>query len=228
MGSLFLFISGGLGGIVHVLIGPDHLAAVAPFTSGRRIKAWLSGLWWGIGHTTGIWLTGLLLYLLHDWLPLEALSHWSERLVGVVLIALGIWGIRRALGSHLHYHTHEHDGKQHAHFHVHDSQSKHPLQEQSAHEHRHGLLSIGLLHGLAGSSHLIGLLPALTISSETGVVLYIGGFGIGAILAMASFSWFIGAAVERLSTWSANSFRYLQLSFSGFAILVGAAWLFIM
>ncbi len=224
--ELFLLaFTGAVAGIVHVLIGPDHLAAVAPFTANRNLKTWLTGLLWGIGHTSGVWITGILLYFMHDWLPLEEISHWSERLVGIVLIGLGFWGIRKAMTSHVHYHTHEHDGSRHAHFHVHDANNAHSPRQEGPHEHKHGLMGIGLLHGLAGSSHLIGILPALAIPSKPGIVMYVGGFGIGAILAMTVFSWLLGNLSQKLLAWSANAFRYLQYGFSAIAIVVGLVWL---
>ena len=44
-------ITGALvSGLVHVLSGPDHLAAVAPLATASRERGWLAGWTWGIGH----------------------------------------------------------------------------------------------------------------------------------------------------------------------------------
>jgi ABC-type nickel/cobalt efflux system permease component RcnA len=222
--STAIFFTGLTAGIIHVLIGPDHLAAVAPFTTERKKAHWLTGLWWGIGHSGGVWMIGILVFLLRDMLPLETLSSWSERFVGVVLIGLGIWAIHRALRSRAHFHHHSHDGRQHAHFHLHGRDAAQDHQATSGHQHSHAPLGIGLLHGLAGSSHLLGILPALALTTLSAVA-YVAGFGLGAILAMTCFSWALGRFIHRLENWSNRAFRWLQLSFAGFAISIGIAWL---
>jgi len=52
-------LTGLLAGGVHVLSGPDHLAAVAPLAVQDR-SAWRSGLRWGLGHSSGVLLVGVL------------------------------------------------------------------------------------------------------------------------------------------------------------------------
>src|SRR5512136_1769586 len=104
---LMPFLMGLAAGLIHVLSGPDHLAAVAPLALNARERHWQPGLNWGMGHTAGVLLVGLLALLLREVLPIEALSSWGERLVGVVLIGIGVWGARRAAGLTIHVHEHE-------------------------------------------------------------------------------------------------------------------------
>ena len=87
----FPFIAGTLAASLHVIAGPDHLAAVAPFAIERVRKAWKVGLLWGVGHLTGMLLIGLLVLLFKDFIPFEAISKYSEKFVGIVLILLGFW-----------------------------------------------------------------------------------------------------------------------------------------
>ena len=48
-------IVGGLAaGSIHVLAGPDHLAAVAPLAAERETRPWRAGLLWGVGHAAGV------------------------------------------------------------------------------------------------------------------------------------------------------------------------------
>ena len=89
-------LAGLSAGTIHALSGPDHLSAVAPLVINERSRRWRMGLFWGIGHSLGVWLIGLIALVLRGFLPLDALSSWSERLVGVVLIGVGLWGLRRA------------------------------------------------------------------------------------------------------------------------------------
>ena len=49
-----LLIGGLFAGFLHVLTGPDHLAAVAPSAALRGMDAWRSGLRWRIGHSSGV------------------------------------------------------------------------------------------------------------------------------------------------------------------------------
>ena len=123
-------LAGLLAGLVHALSGPDHLSAVAPLVIGEPRRRWRMGLFWGIGHSLGVWAVGLLALALRGVLPLERLSSWSERLVGAVLIGVGLWGLRRAFLARLP--------------HAHPEETRHPRPGRAA-------VWIGGLHGLAGS-----------------------------------------------------------------------------
>src|SRR5690242_1075835 len=93
--------AGLLAGLVHALSGPDHLSAVAPLVVDVPRRRWLMGLFWGIGHSLGVWAVGLLALGLRGIFPVESVSSWSERLVGVMLIGLGLWGLHRAFAARL-------------------------------------------------------------------------------------------------------------------------------
>jgi hypothetical protein len=112
-------LTGALAGAVHVLSGPDHLAAVTPLAIARRRGSWLTGWMWGVGHASGVTaVAAALAVLLRDLLPpVELIASWSEKIVGGALLAVGLWALRRGLrirpGSHVH------DGVPHDHLHVH-------------------------------------------------------------------------------------------------------------
>ena len=219
--SLF---TGLVAGLLHVVTGPDHLAAVAPLAADQRRGAWLAGLRWGLGHAGGVVAVGLLSLLLRGTLPLAAVSSWSERLVGVVLIGIGLWGLRRALGRHVHAHEHTHDGRAHRHFHVHGGASAHTHAESRPHQHTHAAFAVGLLHGLAGSSHLLGVLPALAFATTAETVTYLAAFGAGTVLAMVAFSWLVGR-VTHDRPWGTLAYRRWLGACSVAAVAVGGWWL---
>ena len=101
--------------MVHVLTGPDHLSALA--TLSAVSDCWTSffmGVRWGLGHSTGLLLVGVVL-ILRDYsqhsngddgsddndedvidMP-DSVSHFFESLVGFFMLFLGIYGFRRAL-----------------------------------------------------------------------------------------------------------------------------------
>ena len=198
-------LTGLFAGLVHALSGPDHLSAVAPLVIGEsRGRRWRTGLFWGIGHSVGVWIMGLLALALRGVLPVESVSSWSERLVGAVLIGVGLWGLRRAFVARLPLHGHE---------------SERPKRPGRA------AVWIGSLHGLAGSSHLLGLLPALALSSQAASFSYVVGFGLGAIAAMTAFSSGFGMVASRITARGQFGYQALLASFSAAAILVGGYWL---
>jgi hypothetical protein len=167
-------------GLVHVITGPDHLAAVAPLSVGGRESAWRTGLRWGVGHSTGVALIGGLALALREVLPMDAISSWSERVIGLTLIGIGAWGLMRVFGRRVDVGEHRHGDVAHAHPRV-------------SSNHSHAALAVGTLHGLAGSSHLFGVLPALALPTRVDSVLYLAGFALGTIVAMALFAQVVGS-----------------------------------
>src|SRR5439155_25059969 len=127
MGSAVLM--GLAAGMVHVLSGPDHLAAIAPLSVGKRRGGWAVGMRWGIGHSVGVLLIGFLSLtargVFQGRLALPALSDWAERAVGITLIGIGLWGLRNVLRRRVHTHDHVHEGHSHAHFHFHGPRTAH-------------------------------------------------------------------------------------------------------
>ena len=216
--------TGLLAGFIHVLAGPDHLAAVAPLAVEENQRAWKLGLRWGIGHSGGVLLVGIGALLLRDILPVEALSSYSERLVGVVLIGIGIWALRKAFKHRIHSHGHAHEEpRPHSHFHVHDPSEPHTAAR--SHTHTHTALAVGTLHGLAGSSHLLGVLPALALPSTELAVGYMIAFGIGTVFGMIGFSSLLGFIAGRFSASNMAVYRSLTVTCAVAAILVGGFWL---
>ena len=95
-------------GVVHVLTGPDHLSALATLSAVSDFcTSFFLGVRWGLGHSTGLLLVGIIL-IVHDYnkdpseddsrvidVP-DALSHFLEALVGIFMLFLGGFGLRRA------------------------------------------------------------------------------------------------------------------------------------
>ncbi|MFM7103773.1 MAG: nickel transporter [Verrucomicrobiota bacterium] len=226
---LLIAFTGWVAGCTHVLMGPDHLAAVAPLAVRGHRRAWISGFRWGLGHSAGVALVALLLLALRGVLPLEALSAFSERLVGVLLMAIGLWAVRQALRMEVHAHCHSHDDSTHEHLHFHAPGQAHapapePARRAPGHFHGHAAFGIGTLHGLAGSSHLLGVLPALGFAILPDALGYLAGFALGTVMAMAGFASLLG----RLGSWFAlghlQGYRILMYASAAAAFLVGGWW----
>src|SRR5438132_8271544 len=86
---IVLIFAGIAAGLIHVLSGPDHLAAIAPLVTKFPRRAWTCGLRWGAGHAAGVVFVGIGSLVLRGVLPVDLISSWSDRLVGVLLIGIG-------------------------------------------------------------------------------------------------------------------------------------------
>jgi len=88
--------AGLAAGFLHTLCGPDHLAALAPLTIRHsRGTATALGALWGLGHSTGQLILGLVFVLLKERFDnfAPALSRWSGVVVGLTLVAIGVMGL---------------------------------------------------------------------------------------------------------------------------------------
>lgn len=231
---MLIFLSGFLASVAHVVTGPDHLAAVTPLAIDSRKKSWLVGFSWGLGHTLGMLLIGMLFVLFREFIPVEAISKHSETIIGILLIGIGSWAILRIYLKHRHGnlpHTHFHTSP-HLYAHIH----KHTHEHSHSHDHEHfggssqnafTALFIGLIHGFAGFSHLFALLPSLALPSQLATLTYVVAFALGTILTMVIFAFILGRVAFQSAISNKQSFlKWFTYSGAALAILVGFYWLF--
>jgi hypothetical protein len=215
---MLILVTGALAGLFHVLSGPDHLAAVAPLAVDGRRRGWIAGWTWGVGHASGVVLVAIAGVLLRDSLPsIETLSAWGERLVGAALITIGFWALRRS--GRVEPRPHQHGPRWHNHLLVQSG----PLWIRRL-SHAHASFCMGVLHGVAGSSHFFGVLPALALPTRSAALLYIGAFGAGTIAAMTIFAAVIGTVSLR-SVRGPRAYRAMMTTAAVLAMAVGGVWL---
>ncbi len=181
-GSLSIFMLGLIMGARHAL-DADHIVAVSTLTSenGNVWRSCLIGAYWGIGHTIVLLLIGLAVLGFKVTIP-EYVARFFEACVGAMLVGLGLSVGLSLLREHLHVHPHSHpdheEGQQHLHVHSHRDDTSH------GHLHRFRLeyksMSIGMVHGLAGSA-LVSLLVLSTVHTAMDGLLYLLLFGAGSI-----------------------------------------------
>jgi hypothetical protein len=216
------WMAGFAAGAVHALAGPDHLAAVAPLVVDRPRRAWRLGLRWGAGHALAVSLMGGLALALRHRLDVEALGAHGETATGLALVGLGLWGWRRAQSRFVHVHEHEHDGTRHRHVHLHADGIGHEHPEP--HHHRHLAFGLGILHGLGGASHLLGVLPALLMPGRVQAVAYVVSFALGTLAAMVACSGLL-AAVTTGAGGGVRTWRWLMSGAASASLGVGLVWL---
>jgi hypothetical protein len=227
---MLIAFDGVIAGLAHVVSGPDHLAGVAPLAAAhsRRMAAARVGALWGFGHGLGVLALGAASELALSAAQVELASSWAERLVGVVLVALGtmtLWRARR-----VGVETHAHGGATHTHVHL-AAFDVSPLTsggEIAAAPHAHrpaprvsGPIGMGLLHGLAGASHLWAVLPILALRGMN-AALYLVSYLVASVVAMVAFGLALGAVIER---FGARAAKRALASAGALSLGVGVFWL---
>jgi cytochrome c biogenesis protein CcdA len=206
---LIYFLTGVAASSLHVISGPDHLAAVTPLAIEGKNRSWFIGFSWGLGHTIGVFIIGILSILFRNFIPIDLISNYSEQIVGILLIVIGVWIFYRIFFT----------AKPHHHHHA-------------THSHKTGndaitALGIGIVHGLAGVSHLIGILPSLALPTKLDAVSYILGFGAGTIFTMVLYAAIMGAISSRVASSNRNKLLLaIRIAGSSAAVIVGIFWIY--
>jgi hypothetical protein len=193
---------GLVAGVSHVVTGPDHVAALAPFSVEAQRRAWTVGLRWGAGHAAGIVAVALAAVLAADRLDLRGLSAAGDYLVGGVLVAVGLWGL------------------------LHSRAAAHAFTEESeAHRHVHATaaLSIGTLHGLVGTGATLAVLPAVGMHTAGESAVYLAGFAAGTVVSMSGIAWLLGVLAPRDERGAA--YRRVFRIASACTAALGVVWL---
>ncbi|MCI4669528.1 MAG: urease accessory protein [Bacteroidia bacterium] len=136
----------------------DHILAVSTLVSKSKSNQQVlsNGFIWGLGHTSTIFIMGLL-FLIFQVHVLKEYFDFLEIFVGIMLILLGVYRLWASYKREAKAVTHSHDREAYG---------------------------IGLVHGLAGSGGLI-LLVMADLESKWEMIAYLSLFGIGSALGMA-------------------------------------------
>lgn len=215
--SSLLLATGLVMGMRHAF-DRDHIAAVTHFISLEPdpIKSAWFGFRWSVGHAVSVLALGSAILLLHLKLDPE-FERYAELIVGVTLIALGIWRLLLLLQERRHAHRHEHRATAHTHVHTHE-----PGRE---HVHRFAPTLVGLVHGAAGAVELFVLIPVALISSTWLAYLYIGLFSLGCAATMSGYGYVVGRFYRRTSRTGQRIYRTLVVLTSGSGLVLGAIWI---
>ncbi len=213
---LISVLTGIAAGALHVIGGADHLVAMAPSGIRHPRKALKSGLAWGVGHSAGVLILSGFAILLKDFSNIERMSTLAEFGVGVTLLLVGIYAIKRSLRFNIHTHSHQHD-----HGYIHDHVHVHFLGGKRHRSHHHAETSLGLLHGLAGASHLLAVIPALALPPVEAIS-YMAAYLLGAIFMMGIFLCVVSLAYGKVG----KKFLPLLIASTGLlSVATGFVWI---
>ena len=224
-------------GFLHAL-EVDHMIAVTTFVTGRPavLSAARFGLRWGIGHSAAVMVIGAVLLATGVRWPARY-DAVGEGVVGFMLIGLGVWALRssRSLhlhppeqhGDHAHLHVHHppHEGDAHEHPHPHRDEHVHHDGHEHRHHHRNGVTLVGLLHGLAGSSAAVALVPVTLIGRLDLGLIYLLVFGSGVTLGMVGYAVVASYAIRRAAGRSVAAGQLLTQGVGALGVLVGVWWI---
>jgi high-affinity nickel permease len=166
---------------------PDHLVAVTSLVAaegGDTRKAARLGAWWGVGHAVSLLALGIPLIAFKAQLP-AWLESGAEKAIGVVILVLAArvffkWA-RGDYRASAHDHERGHSRRRH-------------LRRGHGSGHRHvrvrspgQALTIGLLHGLAGTGAVVVLLIA-ALPTQFEAALALAVFAPMSVASMAAFT----------------------------------------
>ena len=211
-----VILTGILAGLIHVLSGADHLIAMAPSAINSPKIALKNSFSWGLGHSSGVVLLTVLAIFIKDITPLNNFSNIAELLVGISLLFVGVYAIKNSFQLSIHTHSHKHEnGIAHRHYHFHIKEQK------NNNKHSHALTGIGLLHGIAGGSHFLAILPALALSL-TNACAYLISYLIGSLISMNLFTCLISLTTLNIS----QKFMKRLIAFAGgLSFSMGLFWI---
>ena len=203
----------------------DHLAAVASLASRERsLQAGIfHGLAWGIGHTLMLLIVVSALGFF-GWVISPLMAGRMERVVGAMLILLGIGVLRRLWRQRIHFHVHTHAPAHITHFHAHSHADELQPRQLNPHGHSHTLpwrsVVVGMVHGLAGSAAL-ALLASQSTPSPVWMLVYIAVFGLGSILGMALLSGVLAIPLGLTARHFTGVYRILNGGVAVFSLALG-------
>jgi len=213
---LISIFTGFAAGAVHVVSGADHMVAMAPSSFRKPLPALIDGLAWGVGHSAGVLILSMLGLLFKDLINIELISSYAEFLVGISLLIVGFLAIRTSLKLNIHMHQHMH-GEETSHKHYHFHSPGNTLHRS----HTHAATGLGVLHGFAGASHLVAVVPALALPMF-GALAYLFAYLLGSVFAMGCVVLGISFATNKANKMF---YPFLMRSIGALSIVTGIFWL---
>lgn len=185
---------GLLGGALHAIAGPDHLAALLPRCCGQRWwRAGRYGALWGTGHGISATILGLVAFGLKNRISsmpgivglLHGASSLMEVAIGASLVIIGILGMKEAR-----------EWKEEMDTVVPKSLSAAAAEQGVKNSQKSAVIFNGFLHGFSWDG-APSLAPALAVATWRGSISFLLAYGLGTTLAMTIATTVIGESTLR-------------------------------
>jgi len=225
--ALLGITSGGLlGGALHAIAGPDHLAALLPRCCGQRWwRAARVGALWGTGHGISATILGLVAFGLKNRFTsvpsvvglLHGASSAMEVAIGASLVVIGLLGMKEAR-----------EWKEEMETVVPRSLSAAAAEQGVKSSQKSAVIFNGFLHGFSWDG-APSLAPALAVATWRGSISFLLAYGLGTTLAMTIATTFIGESTLRAGEIldRPDIPQKLSMISSVLAMGVGVAWCFL-
>lgn len=244
---------GGLiAGLLHTVLGPDHLSSIITLSACQGTKAFWFGIRWALGHLGGMVVIGTLYLLLRAHAShgaIEMYEHYADLFVGAAMVSFGCYFFFRSDK----YFDVEWNPKQascacHSHRAGPTGASAPLLPTTSAHPHRHGSTTphdppadggsqqdegimrkagaygIGFLQGVACPAGLVGVV-FLKHYDLPQMIGFTAVFFVTATLAMGCLAAAYGTMTQKLFVSSARLARAVYYCSCGLSIVLGTLWI---
>ena len=201
-------------GVLHAF-GPDHLAVIADFSIGRRLRRTMMITFaFAVGHGAMLFLFAKMLS--HMQVP-DYLLSYGDLIASLAVIAIGLYLLYLVATERIHLRRHNHDGEEHVHIWFGDVH-RHDTKRDAL-----SVFSIGALMGIGGVRGMLVTLGMLEAQSvDLGMVAM---FVAGVTLVFTLF----GAAVLALNKNLLTTQRNVRRAFAtagGASLLVGFGMIF--
>jgi len=222
--ALMGITSGGvLGGALHAIAGPDHLAALLPRCCGQRWwRAGRVGALWGTGHGISATILGLAAFGLKNQIRfpgrlLDGASSAMEIAIGASLVVIGLLGMKEAR-----------EWKEEIETVVPISLSSAAVEQGVKSSTKGAVIFNGFLHGFSWDG-TPSLAPALAVATWKGSLSFLLAYGIGTTLAMTIATILIGETTLRAGEFfnQPDIPQKLSMISSVLAMGVGIVWCFL-
>ena len=223
MAGFIPFMTAAFGlGLFHAL-DTDHVVAVSGLAGARfkPKKIWVLCCHWALGHGLILLMVGTGVLLLGIAVPYQ-LSQFAEKLVGFILVGIGLWAIWDILKSRSQRIRPQDFLKE-----------RWPSKESSlvpsnidGSKRSPRAVIVGMIHGLAGSAPLLALLPMANQGSPWTGLAYLAFFSLGVLVSMIVFGGLLGIFMNWTSKRMLIIAMGLRMLIALCAICLGGYWIY--
>eukprot|EP00927_Polykrikos_kofoidii_P062378 TRINITY_DN57189_c0_g1_i1.p1 TRINITY_DN57189_c0_g1~~TRINITY_DN57189_c0_g1_i1.p1 ORF type:complete len:244 (+),score=22.67 TRINITY_DN57189_c0_g1_i1:203-934(+) len=216
---------GILAGVLHTVLGPDHLCALLTLSSCQGIKAFWVGVKWASGHFAGMVVSCAIMVLLNSSVRIEhthAYHRVMDLAVGVLLVGFG--------GYFIYFSDHYIDsswkGRSSSCCHSETAsllpKSDELHEKDKALRSSWGAAAMGMLQGALCPSGFVGLVFMKDYMLKD-MVIFAGTFFVVCSVAMGTLSATYGVVTKEFATKRFEG--YVFFGSSCCSVLVGVGWI---